>query len=193
MTRKIILASTSPYRQALLDRLQVEYRAADPMADEKVLPDETPESMVRRLSEKKARSLVQQFPDSLLIGSDQCAALGMEILGKPLTQPNAQRQLRHLSGHRVAIHTGLCLLDAATGHSRIDCVTTWVQFRTLSDQEIERYLERDQPFACAGSFRSEALGISLFESIQSDDPTALIGLPLILLSRWLRENDVPVP
>lgn len=189
----VILASTSRYRRELLERLGIEFSIVSPQVDETVLPGETPIAMVKRLSRNKAQAVASDHPHARVIGSDQCAALGDEILGKPLSHPNAVEQLRKLSGQRVGFHTGLCLLHSDTGLERVDVVSTWVQFRNLEEDEIERYLRREQPYDCAGSFRSEALGISLFSKVVSEDPTALIGLPLITLGQWLREQGLEVP
>lgn len=189
----VILASTSRYRRELLERLGIDFNIVSPQVNETPFPGETPIAMVKRLSRHKAQAVAKDHPHALVIGSDQCAAMGDEILGKPLSHPSAVEQLRKLSGQRVGFHTGLCLLQSDTGLERVDVIPTWVQFRDLEDDEIERYLRREQPYDCAGSFRSEALGISLFTKVVSEDPTALIGLPLITLGQWLREQGLPMP
>jgi septum formation protein len=189
----VILASTSRYRRELLQRFGIEFSTVAPQVEEVVLPGEAPIAMVKRLAQYKAQAVAAEHHDALVIGSDQCAALEDEILGKPLFHTAAVQQLRRLSGKRVGFHTGICLLHRATALERVDVVSTWVQFRNLGDDEIERYLRREQPYDCAGSFRSEALGISLFMNVVSEDPTALIGLPLIMLGQWLREQGLEVP
>lgn len=185
----LILASSSSYRRSLLDRLRVPYSAHAPNIDEQQLPNETPSSMVRRLSEGKARAISEQYPDSLIIGSDQVAVIGDSILTKPGNFANAQQQLRKQSGQRVQFLTGLALLNSGNGNCQVDIVTTDVLFKTLEETEISTYLERDEPYSCAGSFRSEGLGITLFDAIHSSDPTALVGLPLIRLCQMLRREN----
>lgn len=189
---RLILASTSPYRRKLLNRLGLVFKAVAPDADESRYADEAPEALVRRLAEAKARAVAGRYPDALIIGSDQVAVIDGEILGKPGTHDAAVAQLRRLSGHKVTFLTGLCLLNSATGRVQLDMIPFYVAFRTLSDGMIERYLEREQPYNCAGSFKSEGLGIVLFERLEGDDPTALIGLPLIRLSRMLEAEGLSV-
>ena len=188
----LILASTSPYRRQLLERLGIAFTTAAPDVDESRLADETPESMVRRLSETKARAVAAQHPDALIIGSDQMAVCGDEVLGKPGTHDKAAAQLTHLSGRRVSFLTGLCLYNNASGHVQLDVIPFHVVFRTLDAVMIENYLRREQPYNCAGSFKSEGLGTALFERLEGDDPTALIGLPLIRLTRMLEQEGVRV-
>lgn len=190
---QLILASTSPYRRALLDRLQLEYVTASPEVDEARLPGEKASDLVLRLAQAKARAVAPRFPDGLIIGSDQVAALDDRILGKPLTHERAVEQLRMLSGRRLTFFTGVCLYNAAEARAHTDIVTVEVTFRELSDDTIERYLQREQPYHCAGSFKSEALGIVLVCAIEEDDPTALIGLPLIRLIDMLRTEGVHLP
>lgn len=193
MTHSLILASSSPYRRALLDRLQLSYQACSPEIDESRLEHETPEAYVRRLSREKAEAITARFPQALIIGSDQAAVLNGEILGKPGTHERAFQQLQRAAGHHVDFLTGLCLLDSANGDAQTEVVTTRVHFRPLDDATIERYLQLEQPYDCAGSFRSEALGISLFERIEGEDPTALVGLPLISLISMLHQAGLSLP
>lgn len=193
MTHSLILASSSPYRRALLDRLQLSYQACSPEIDESRLEHETPEAYVRRLSREKAEAITARFPQALIIGSDQTAVLNGEILGKPGTHERAFQQLQRAAGHHVDFLTGLCLLDSANGDAQTEVVTTRVHFRPLDDATIERYLQLEQPYDCAGSFRSEALGISLFERIEGEDPTALVGLPLISLISMLHQAGLSLP
>jgi septum formation protein len=189
----LVLASTSPFRKALLQRLGLVFETLSPQVDETALQDEATEAMVKRLSEAKARAGAKQYPDALIIGSDQVAVCAGDVLGKPGNYENARRQLTRLAGHRVSFLTGLCLYDASTGRARLDLVPYHVTFRRLTDQQIDRYLRAEQPYNCAGSFKSEGLGISLFESMQGEDPNALIGLPLIRLVSWLNEAGIAVP
>ena len=177
--RKLVLASTSPFRKALLERLGVEFETCSPDVDETRLDHESPESLVQRLSEAKARAGAESYPDSLVIGSDQVAVCGNEVLGKPGDHQTACGQLARLAGNRVSFLTGLCLYDAVSNQARVDLVPYHVTFRELTSPQIDRYLRAEQPYNCAGSFKSEALGISLFESMEGEDPNALIGLPLI--------------
>jgi MAF protein len=188
----IVLASTSPFRRELLSRLALPFQCKAPDIDESRRPDESPLELVRRLSEAKARA---GAPDcqSLVIGSDQVATVGNDVLGKPGTHERAAAQLHHLSGRSVTFLTGLCLLDTATDESQVDVIPFLVHFRTLSGEQIERYLRHDQPYNCAGSFKSEGLGITLFKGMEGNDPTALIGLPLIRLTDMLKNAGVNLP
>ncbi|MEM7218921.1 MAG: nucleoside triphosphate pyrophosphatase [Pseudomonadota bacterium] len=183
---RLVLASSSRYRRALLERLGVEFAAASPDIDESRARGESPESLVRRLAHGKAQALAARFPEHLIIGSDQVAALGDDVLGKPGTAANAEAQLARLSGQRVAFLTGLTVLDSARQTSVTELDRTMVQFRELSAAEIRSYVAREQPLDCAGSFKSEGLGVTLFERIDSQDPTGLIGLPLIQVCACLR-------
>jgi len=192
MAPNIILASTSPYRRELLARLGLPFTTADPRTDENPLAGETPEALALRLSEAKARAVAKQFPNSLIIGSDQVAIMDGQVFGKPGTHARAVEQLRILSGRTVNFFTGLCLLNSTTGHAQVEGVPTLVTFRDLSDHEIENYLRREQPYQCAGAAKVEGLGIALLDRCQSDDPTALIGLPLIALRTMLRAEGVEV-
>lgn len=191
----LVLASTSRYRRELLARLSSAFRAVAPQVDETPLPGEAPAALAARLAEAKARAVAAQCPGALVIGSDQVADLDGRLLGKPGTAAAAKAQLTASSGRSVVFHTALCLVDARTqpfaAATEID--TTAVVFRRLESSEIERYVETERPLDCAGSFKVEGLGISLFERIDSRDPTALIGLPLIALARLLRAAGVALP
>jgi septum formation protein len=188
----LVLASTSRYRRALLDRLGLPYAAVAPDADETPLPGEAPAATALRLAEAKARSVAGTFPQALIIGSDQVADADGTVVGKPGNAAAARQQLALLSGRSVVFHTGLALLDARTGACQTAMVDVRSRFRHLTTGEIDAYLEREQPWDCAGSVKSEALGIALFEAIESDDPTALVGLPLIRLTSMLKAAGVGV-
>lgn len=190
---RLILASTSPYRRELLSRLQVPFETVAPDVDEAPLAGESPVATAERLAEAKARAVGALFPDSLVIGSDQVAHMGERRFGKPGTRANAMAQLRAMSGHSVIFHTGLCLLNAATSRVHLRGIPTEVRFRELSDDEIARYLDREDSLNCAGSARSEGLGIALLEYMRGDDPNALVGLPLIALSEMLRAEGIALP
>lgn len=192
MPQKLILASTSPYRRELLGRLGLPFEVANPQTDEAALPGETPEAMALRLSEAKARAVVDSHGDALIIGSDQVATVEGKIYGKPGTYERAVEQLRALSGKTVNFYTGLCLLNARTGEADVRGIPTLVTFRSLSDAEIENYLRREPAYNCAGSAKSEGLGIALLQSMRGDDPNALVGLPLIALCDMLRRQGVAV-
>ena len=191
--RPLVLASTSRYRKMLLERLRIAFVAVAPDTDESPLPDEAPAATAFRLAEAKAKSVAARHQDALIIGSDQVADCAGRAVGKPETHEGAVRQLTELSGQTVVFHTGLCLLDAASGRSQTALVDVRSTYRFLSADDIEAYLARERPYDCTGSVRSESLGISLFESIESDDPTALIGRPLIRLTTMLRDAGVAVP
>jgi septum formation protein len=188
----IVLASTSPFRRELLSRLALTFETAAPDIDESRHPHEPPLELVRRLSEAKARACASAR-NALVIGSDQVATVGDDVLGKPGTHERATAQLRYLSGRSVNFLTGLCLLNTATNESQVDVIPFRVHFRTLSEEQIERYLRHDQPYNCAGSFKSEGLGITLFNRMEGDDPTALVGLPLIRLTDMLKKVGVSLP
>jgi len=188
----IVLASTSPFRRELLSRLALPFETAAPDIDESRRPHEPPLDMVRRLSEAKARAGAPAC-QALVIGSDQVATVGDDVLGKPGTHERAAAQLRHLSGRSVTFLTGLCLLNTATDEVQVEVIPFRVHFRTLSEEQIERYLRHDEPYNCAGSFKSEGLGITLFERMEGDDPTALVGLPLIRLTDMLTRAGVSLP
>ena len=187
----LILASTSRYRRELLARLTAEFRQIAPDVDETALDDEKPIALAMRLADAKAQDVAKRFPNSIVIGSDQVVECDGRTLGKPGNAKTAREQLRACSGRSVVFHTALCVIDERSGAQHaID--TTRVHFRDLSDAEIDRYIEREKPFDCAGSFKAESLGIALFDRIESHDPTALIGLPLIALCRLLRESGVEI-
>ncbi|MEO8459087.1 MAG: Maf family protein [Dokdonella sp.] len=190
----LILASTSPYRRELLARLTSRIRQIAPEVDESPRPGETRPVLAARLAEAKARNVARQNPGTVVIGSDQVAELGSRTLSKPGNADAAREQLALCSARDAVFHTAVCVIDAraATVETRSAIVTTRVVFRRLDADEIDRYIERDNPLACAGSFKAEALGIALFDRIESDDPTALIGLPLIALCRCLRQLDISV-
>lgn len=190
----LLLASSSPYRRELLDRLQLPFTWQSPSIDETRREGEAAIDLVRRLAEEKARALAGQYTEHLIIGSDQVAVLDDgQILGKPHDLQRAQKQLRAASGSSVTFLTGLALLNSQSGHCQVDCVPFTVHFRSLSDVQIARYLEREQPFDCAGSFKSEGLGISLFRSTEGEDSTSLIGLPLIRLVDMLINEGIDIP
>lgn len=188
MSRQLVLASTSPYRRELLARLGMPFEVCSPAADESPVAGETPPQTAERLAVVKARAVADRFPEALIIGSDQVAYLDGRVYGKPGTHDSAVRQLREMSGRTVIFHTGLCLLNSATNVARVRGVPIRVTFRQLSDETIERYLRKEQPYDCAGSAKSEGLGISLIARFEGDDPNALIGLPLIALCDLLAEE-----
>jgi len=192
-TARLILASTSAYRRQLLDRLGLPYSVESPAIDESRLPDETPDAMSERLALAKADAVGVLHPDAWVIGSDQVAERDGVALGKPGDHASAVAQLRAASGRTLRFHTSVCVRSIATGAALIHRDLTQATFRALDDDSIERYLRAERPYDCAGSFKSEGLGIALFESIRSDDPTALIGLPLIAVARMLREAGFDVP
>lgn len=189
----ILLASTSAYRRALLARLGLAFECMAPGTDETPQAGELPAALVTRLAKAKTTAVAQRYPESLVIGADQVAELDGKILGKPGDHARAIQQLSAQSGQAVIFHTAVCVQLAAAGRQFAHLDTTRVYFRRLSAQEIERYLRAEQPYDCAGSFKSESLGISLFERIESQDPTALMGLPLIALCGFLRELGVTLP
>jgi septum formation protein len=190
---RLILASTSLYRRELLGRLQLPFETIAPHADESPLTGELPTATAERLSLAKARAVADRFPDALIVGSDQVAYQGEDCYGKPGTRENAIAQLRAMSGNAVVFHTGLCLLNAKTGRYQLRGIPTEVRFRQLSDAEILRYLDKEDALNCAGSARSEGLGIALLEYLRGDDPNALVGLPLIALCGMLRAEGVELP
>lgn len=190
--RRLILASTSPFRRELLGRLGVAFETASPDVDESRRENESAIALVKRLSEAKARA-IGASQQGLVIGSDQVATLGETVLGKPGSHERAMEQLRQLSGQSVIFQTGLCLLDTGNDTQQLDVIPFTVHFRELDDAQIDRYLRHDQPYNCAGSFKSEGLGITLFERMEGDDPSALIGLPLIRLTAMLGNAGVLLP
>ncbi|MEQ1532378.1 MAG: septum formation inhibitor Maf [Sideroxydans sp.] len=191
-SQPIILASTSIYRSQLLATLQLKFQTAAPEVDETPLANESALQTSQRLSQIKAQAVAEQYPDALIIGSDQVALLNDQQLGKPMTHDNAVRQLRAMRGNRVIFYTAVSLLNARTADMQTALVTTQVDFRQVSDDEIERYLLKEQPYHCAGSAKSEGLGIALIQRIQGDDPNALIGLPLIKLVDMLKKQGVSI-
>jgi len=190
--RQLILASTSRYRREMLERLGLPFFVAAPGVDEIALAGESPRQTALRLAEAKARTVAARFEEALVIGSDQIADCAGQAIGKPGSRARAAEQLRVLSGKTVVFHTGIALVDAASGRCRTAMVYVTSTLRTLGADEIAAYLDREEPYDCAGSVRSEGLGIALFDRIESDDPTALIGLPLIALTRMLRDEGVDV-
>lgn len=191
-SQPIILASTSIYRSQLLSTLQIPFQTASPDVDETPLPGESARQTSQRLSQLKAQAVAQQFPDALIIGSDQVALLEGGQLGKPMTHDNAVRQLRSMRGKTVDFYTAVSLFNSRTEDMQTALAETKVRFRDLSDDEIERYLHKEQPYHCAGSAKSEGLGIALIQSIQGEDPNALIGLPLIVLVDMLKKQGVNI-
>ncbi|HMV17125.1 MAG TPA: Maf family nucleotide pyrophosphatase [Zoogloea sp.] len=190
---KLVLASTSAYRRELLLRFGLPFDVARPDIDESPLPDESPRATAERLAVGKARAVAAQFPDALIIGSDQVAALGEHRFGKPGCVERAVAQLKTMSGQTVVFHTALALLNTRNGAVQVDVVPTEVRFRALSEDEIVRYVERERPLDCAGSAKSEGLGITLLDALTGDDPNALVGLPLIALARMLRAEGIALP
>jgi len=189
---QLVLASTSRYRQELLGRLGLRFESADPGVEEFGLPGEGAARTAARLAGLKARAVAARYPEALIIGADQVASCEGAILDKPGTHANAARQLGAMSGKTACFHTALALLDARSGASWTRTVSCLVHFRRLSAAQIEDYLRREQPFDCAGSAKAEGLGIALIARIEGDDPSALIGLPLIALTEMLEEAGMPV-
>jgi septum formation protein len=187
MQESLILASTSRYRAELLKRLGQPFASEAPGIEETPLPGEAPGELVARLAREKATAVASRHPDAWVLGSDQLASRDGEVLGKPLDRRRCEAQLMASSGRQVAFMTAVCLMRAADGHRLEHVDTTLVQFRALSPGEVARYVHREQPFDCAGGFKCEGLGIALFERIETVDPTALIGLPLIWVAQALRE------
>ncbi len=190
--RQLVLASSSRYRRELLERLGLRFKAISPQCDETPLAGEAAPETASRLSVLKARSLHKRFPDALIIGSDQVASRGGERLGKPGDHATAARQLRCLSGKAADFHTAVALLDARKDQIQSRVVPCRVFFRKLNEKSIEAYLRREQPYDCAASAKAEGLGIALIERIETDDPTSLIGLPLIALTEMLEHAGLPV-
>ncbi|MFO3903743.1 nucleoside triphosphate pyrophosphatase [Enterobacter hormaechei] len=184
----LILASTSPYRRVLLEKLGVPFECAAPNVDESPQPGESPRHLVVRLAQEKAKSLAARFPDHLIIGSDQVCVLDGMITGKPHTEENARQQLLKARGSIVTFYTGLALYNSSTGHLQTECEPFDVHFRHLSEQEIDDYVRKERPLNCAGSFKSEGLGIALFDRLDGRDPNTLVGLPLIALCQMLRRE-----
>jgi MAF protein len=189
----LLLASSSVYRRELLNRLHLPFICSSPDIDESRRPDESAEELVKRLAEEKARALATRHPGHLIIGSDQVAALDGQIIGKPHSFEKAREQLLAASGKRVSFLTGLAVLNTDTGYCQVDCVPFTVHMRTLDTARIERYLRIEQPYDCAGSFKAEGLGVSLFQSTEGPDATSLVGLPLIRLVDMLLAEGVQIP
>ena len=188
--RSVVLGSTSRYRRELLERLRIPFAVSAPNVDETPMPGEAPQNLARRLALAKAQAAAAMHPEAVVIGSDQVADLNGLPLGKPGEHARAVAQLRQMRGKTVIFQTALAVVCLATGFEQVDLAPVRVVFRDLSDEEIEAYLQAEQPYDCAGSAKSEGLGIALLESIDNDDPTALIGLPLIRTARLLRQAGV---
>jgi len=191
--KKLLLASSSKYRRSLLEKLHLKFECASPDIDETPQQGESPQAYVERLSIEKAKALAAQYPDYLIIGSDQCAVLNGEIIGKSHTTENAFKQLKNSSGQKVSFLTGLCLYDASEGSYQSLVEPFHVHFRELTDEQIHSYIRLEQPLDCAGSFKSEGLGICLFEKLEGRDPNALVGLPLIALTDLLNKQGIQLP
>ena len=189
---KLVLASTSPFRKAILTKLKLPFETAAPDIDESHHNNETPVQSVIRLAESKAQAVAHAFPKHLIVGSDQIVVIDDTILGKPNTHENAVEQLQRAAGKTVRFYTGLCLYNSATGQCQSEAVPFDVVFRKLTPEQIENYLQAEKPYNCAGSFKSEALGIALFEKLIGDDPNTLIGLPLIRLVAMLENEKINV-
>ena len=190
--KKLVLASTSPFRKNLLEKLNLPFDCAKPNVDETALKDESPKMLVERLAVEKAKAVVSDFPDALIIGSDQVAVCDGAILGKPYTFENAVKQLTQFRNKKVTFYTGLCVYDSKTSKSFSLVEPFNVHFDDLSDIDIEQYLRAEEPYNCAGSFKSEGLGICLFKKLEGDDPNTLIGLPLIKLVALLKQHNLDV-
>lgn len=189
---KLILASTSPFRKAILDKLDVDFTTASPETDETPKENETPQQLVERLSIAKAKAIADKTKNALVIGSDQVAVINGEIIGKPHSHEKAVLQLQKASGKTVIFYTGLCLFNSDTKQFQSEVVPFNVVFRKLNDQQINNYLLKEKPYNCAGSFKSEGLGIVLFERLEGDDPNTLMGLPLIRLVKMLEQEQFPL-
>ena len=189
---RLILASSSPFRRELLARLMIPFEVVAPEVDETARPGELPQALVERLAIAKAQAVAAKHPQALIIGSDQVAVHAGEIVGKPLTHERAVAQLKIASGKTVTLYTGLALINSATGRVQSEVVPYRVLFRSLSDAQIENYLRKEQPYHCAGSVKSEGLGVALLERFEGEDPATLIGLPLIRLIRMLEHEGLTV-
>lgn len=190
MPQPLLLASSSQYRQQLLNKLQLKYSCHSPDIDESAKTNELPQDYVLRLAKEKAQAMVKDFPQHLIIASDQCAVINGKIIGKPHTAENAIQQLSQASGQKICFYTGLVLLNAKTNMLQSIVEPFYVHFRRLTQAEISNYIAIEQPLNCAGSFKSEGLGISLFEKLEGEDPNSLIGLPLIKLMEMLRAEGI---
>jgi septum formation protein len=188
----LVLASSSIYRKKQLQQLQLNFSVIAPFIDETPLANETPKQTALRLSIEKARSVGLQHSNTLVIGCDQVASFEGKPLGKPLSHENAVKQLRIMQGKEIIFHSGICLFNAVTGNIQSSVVDIQVKFRSLTDQQIENYLVREQPYDCAGSAKSEGLGVALLDYIRGDDPNALIGLPLIQLVTMLEKEGLKI-
>ena len=191
--QSLVLASSSIFRKELLERLHLSFTTDSPDIDENQHLNEQPEAYVKRLSLEKAQTVAARQGNSLIIASDQCSVLNGNIHGKPGNHENAIKQLSESSEQRVSFLTGICVLDSLTGNYELDLIPYHVQFRKLSIEEIDRYLKLETPYNCAGSFKSEGLGTTLFKSMEGEDPSALIGLPLIRLCEMLRKFGLQLP
>lgn len=189
---RLILASSSPFRKELLSRLEIPFESVSPDIDEGAKNNETPQQLVERLAVEKARAIAKHHHNALVIGSDQVAVHGNNIVGKPRDHEHAVEQLRQASGQTITLYTGLALINSSSGNVQSEVVPYSVVFRQLSDEIIENYLHREQPYNCAGSLKSEGLGIVLLEKFIGDDPSTLIGLPLIRLTRMLENEGLVV-
>ncbi len=192
MKQILILASSSEYRRQLLQKLLIPFNSISPNVDESALAGEKPQETALRLAREKAKKIGNEYPHALVIGCDQVATMDGEQLGKPLNHHNATKQLQKMRGHEVVFHSALCLYNAATGNMQAEVVPYLVKFRQLSDEQIESYLTKEQPYHCAGSAKSEGLGIALIERMLGEDPNALIGLPLIKLINMLHNEGINV-
>ena len=190
--KTLVLGSTSPFRKSILEKLNLNFECAKPNIDESPLANETPQALVERLAIEKAQAVSNEFSNALIIGSDQVAVCEGEILGKPHTFENGVKQLTKFSNKSVVFYTGLCVFDSSTSTAKSLVEPFTVHFNELSLSEIENYLKAEQPYNCAGSFKSEGLGICLFEKLEGDDPNTLIGLPLIKLVSLLKEHGLDV-
>lgn len=192
MKQTLILASSSPYRRELLQKLQIPFNCVSPKVDEQALANEKPFQTATRLAQEKARKVAEEYPHALIIGCDQVATLDGMQLGKPLNHKNATKQLQSMRGREVTFYSAVCLLNAKTQTMQVDVVPYQVKFRNYSDVEIDQYLMKDQPYQCAGSAKSEGLGIVLIERMIGEDPNALVGLPLIKLISMLANENVAI-
>jgi septum formation protein len=192
MKQTLILASSSEYRRQLLQKLLIPFSSISPKIDEAALAGEKPHQTALRLAQEKAKKIGSEYPHALVIGCDQVATLDGEQLGKPLNHNNATKQLQTMRGREVTFHSALCLYNAATGNMQAEVVPYLVRFRNLTDEQIENYLNKEQPYQCAGSAKSEGLGIALMERMLGEDPNALIGLPLIKLITMLQNEGISV-
>lgn len=192
-SKTLVLGSSSPFRKQLLENLGLTFETCSPDIDESRLENESPEELVRRLAVEKAKAVAEQHPNTLIISSDQVSVLDGAINGKPGNRDNAIAQLSQSSGKVVTFYTSLCLFDATDGSYQLEVVPFEVHFRALSQEKIEKYVDIEQPFNCAGSFKSEGLGICLFERLVGNDPNSLIGLPLIKLVSFLEQKGIQIP